>query len=80
MSNTNQSRRHISLPAHLPGEVGSRPGYIRGPNGLLRFATDEERSLIGTVDRLKLMLAVVLTAMLLIAGAYVGTLLGVVLS
>lgn len=69
----------MTIKAVAPVERAYVPGYIEGPRGILRFATTEERELIGTIDRLKVVAFVAFVCLLLMTGAFVGTLLGVVL-
>lgn len=70
----------MTIKAIAPAERAFVPGYIHGPDGIVRFATAEEKALLKDIDRLKLIVLVVCVAALLMAGAYIGTLAGVLLS
>lgn len=70
----------MTIKAIAPAERAFVPGYITGPDGLVRFATHEEKSLLKDIDRLKVIVFVACLAALLMAAAYIGTLAGVLLS
>ena len=79
MKRTQGAQRTMTIKAVAPVERAYVPGYIEGPNGLVRFATDQERDLLGTIDRLKLVAFVAFISLLMMTGAFLGTLLGVLL-